>query len=891
MRKLNSFLIGILLIFSINIYSRNIKFEHISTKISYGGIFSLLEDKKGFIWFGTIDGLYKYDGNGFVIFKPKPGDKNSISNQFIINLYEDRDGFIWICTNKGLNMFNPQTEKFDQYYPKKDDFGSGINNINVFLETKKGDIWVGTSTGLFRFMKKEKKFILWEKKGFLKDSTVTSIIEDNENNLWVGTFHGLFKINIKKNMFIHFDNKNKKFSNLDNQVKKLYINKEGDIYIGTNKGIYIYDKKNDSFISYKHLFNDINFSVQSILEDKNKDLWIGTMGNGLYLLDKNRKTSKHYIPNRDNPFSIRGRTIYSIIESRNGTIWISTDTGWLEKIRFDAINYKQYFIKKKIYPKVTNRINCVFLSKPGEFLIGSTYNGLFKYTNNTFSKINFYSLNKNFSQNAIITTICRDKDGFLWIGSVNGLLRIDEKNNTHTLFKSNPNDKNSLRIDTIIKLYEDRKGILWIGTGAGLEKYDKKKNSFIHYHQKLGDKNSLSNNAVFSILEDSFGNFWVGTFGGLNKFDRDKKIFTRYMEDKDDPYSISNNKIVCVFEDSRKILWIGTLGGGINRYDRIHNNFKVYNKKNGLIFNMVSGIIEDNFGKLWIPTMKGISIFNPKNERFDNYHIGGFNLNTTVKNTDGNIFIGGIGLYEFSNSQIKKSQTESTIILTNFKIFNVPVKISNDGSSPLKKSISETKEITLDYKQNVFSFEFSLLDFSNKGEKRYKYKMEGFNKNWINLGTKHDITFTNLDPGKYLFRVKGKNSNGVWNQRGISLNIIITPPFWQELWFKTIFIVFFIILLFVLYKKRIKIIESKIKKEYNLSQFFLKYNISEREKEILKLIVNGKTNREIEEILFISYHTVRNHIRNIYKKLNIKNKADLIILLGPINSNTIKEEI
>jgi DNA-binding CsgD family transcriptional regulator len=387
---------------------------------------------------------------------------------------------------------------------------------------------------------------------------------------------------------------------------------------------------------------------------------------------------------------------------------------------------------------------------------------------------------------------------------------------------------------------------------------------------------------------------WIGTAsGGLNQFNREKQTFRRFQSSPAVPNDLNNNEVLSIYQDRNGVLWIGTGGGGLNQFDREKETFKHYTRKQGLPNNVVYGILEDNLGNLWLSTNKGISMFNPSTGIFKNFDLRdglqGYEFNTGAyfKSQSGQMFFGGVnGLNSFYPDRIEENQYIPPVVITEFKIYNKPVAFGKD--SPLQKHITETGKIILSYKHNIFSFEFAALDFTHPGKNRYMYKMEGFNREWIHLGHKNDIAFTNLDPGEYIFRVRGANSDGIWNNEGASIKIIITPPIWKTWWFRGLIIMLVVFLAYKWHQTTMKRLSKRLKTEAAMVRFFAKYNISEGEQKILKLILKGKTNKEIEDILFISYHTVKNHIYNIYQKLEVKNRAQLINLFQ--ESLIMKEE-
>jgi serine phosphatase RsbU (regulator of sigma subunit) len=318
-----------------------------------------------------------------------------------------------------------------------------------------------------------------------------------------------------------------------------------------------------------------------------------------------------------------------------------------------------------------------------------------------------------------------------------------------------------------------------------------------------------------SIHEDGSGVFWIGTWGGgLNKFDPKEEEFIHYQNDVDDPHSLSNNSIGPIYEDRSGVLWIGTNGGGLNKFDREKETFTHYRKKDGLPNDIIYGILEDNQGNLWLSTNKGLSKFNPRTQIFNNYDVedglqsNEFNGMAYHKNRSGEMFFGGLkGFNAFYPDSVKDNPFIPPIVITDLQIFNEPVGIKDD--SPLRKHITETEEIMLSYKDNVFSFEFAALNFTNPKKNQYKYLMEGFDEDWISSGTRRFVTYTNLDPGEYVFRVKGSNNDGLWNEEGASVKIIITPPFWETWWFRALSAMLVIGLAFTGYYRRLKNVRMK----------------------------------------------------------------------------------
>lgn len=432
---------------------------------------------------------------------------------------------------------------------------------------------------------------------------------------------------------------------------------------------------------------------------------------------------------------------------------------------------------------------------------------------NTYNHYRNNPSDLNSLSNNIVRNIIEDNEGFLWIGTHGGgVNKFDKKTGKFKRYKNNPNDPSSLTFDEIRKIYQDRSGTIWIGTyGRGLEKFDKQTEKFTHYKNDPNIPNSLSNNFVREIYEDRSGNFWVGTEGGgLNKFNRDKETFTSYRSDSNVKNKINNDYIFSIYEDKLGNLWIGTWGGGLNKFNPKTETFNYFTSKDGLSSDAIYAILADENENLWLSTNKGLSKFNPQTVAFKNYTASDglqdneFNGGSYFKSNSGEMFFGGInGFNSFYPKEIKDNTFLPPVIITSFQKFNNEIQFD--------KPISEIKEIELSYQDYVFSFEFTSLDFAAPQKNKYAYKMEGLDKDWIYTNSeKRFASYTTLKPGNYRFRVKATNSDGIWNEKGASINIFITPPYWRTWWFTTLISALVITFGFIFYKNRLKNIRMKV---------------------------------------------------------------------------------
>jgi len=538
---------------------------------------------------------------------------------------------------------------------------------------------------------------------------------------------------------------------------------------------------------------------------------------------------------------------------------------------------------------------------------------------------------KSLSDNTVLA-LFEDNNSILWIGTAEGgLNRFNRKTEKFDHYKYNADNPKSLSDNTVLSIYQDKTGILWIGTGAGgLNKLNKNKKEFKHHLLENPEKQATIDNVIWAIHEDKLGFLWVGTHSsGLFKINRDSGKIKNYTNDPNNPKGLSNNQVRVIHEDHNGTIWIGTYGGGLNRYQPINDSFIHYRRKHysqksissnaildilgdqkgrlwigtyggglnifdknsqtfhcftekdGLPSNVIYGILEDSQEHLWMSTSRGLSKFDLKTKQFINYDYQDglqsdeFNAGAYFQTAKGEMFFGGInGFSSFYPNLVQANLIIPPIVITEFKINNYPVLIQKNGI--LRQHINVTQKLELTYRDKYIFFSFAALDFSNPRKNQFAFKLENRDEHWIDLGTVHSLNFSNLDPGSYKLKIKAANNDGIWNEEGLSLNIHISPPFWKTFWFKTVLIFFFLFIAVLAYKKRTKYLLLQKSKEAVFDYLCQKNNISEREKEIIRLILKAKKSKEIAEFLFISPHTVKHHISNIYQKLGVNSRLQII---------------
>jgi len=801
-----------------------IRFEHLTIEdgLSQNAGLAIFQDSRGYLWIGSQDGLNRYDGYSFKIFKHDPDDPNSLSHNSILAMTEDTDGSLWIGTwGGGLNRFDPATEKFIRYRYDADDPAS------------------------------------------LSNDTVTSLKQDSSGSLWVGTLGGLNRYNPEKDGFDHFVSDLNDSNSLSSDAISVIIEDSlGQLWIGTGaigiegSGLNRFDPSTGKVVRYRHDDSDpaslSSNNIASIYESPDGTFWIATggfslRGGGLDQFDPRTGTAQHFSHDPEVADSLGGDDLFTLWGDSNGILWIGTWANGLDLMDLSNPGHFAHYRNDPFFPDSLsgNEVWSLYKDRSGILWIGTSHSGINKLSANA-GQFSLYRNNpsdpNSLSLNAT-GAFAEDRKGNIWIATWGGGLdRFDPRTGRFEHYRHDPENPDSLSDDLFMDVYADPYDIVWAGTlGKGLNRLTPATGRVVHYLHHPENPASLAEDNIAAIIPDKNDGLWIGTFGGLSHYDPGTDTFTNYSNDPDNPASLSENKVVSLYLDSKNnILWIGTWGGGLhqldlkdplhtdpqlatvinyrhnaedpsslsedsvwaihetadgylwlgtqlglNRFDPRLKTFQHYTEKQGLPNNVVLGILEDDQGNLWLTTNNGLAEFDPHAGTFTNYDSSDglqsneFSSNAFYRSRHGTMYIGGInGFNLFNPPDIRPNSVAPPVVVTRFEVFNEPLSVDLSGREPIQ----------LSYKQDFISFEFTAFDFHSPQKNQYAYQLEGFDPDWVKSGNRRYATYTNLPGGEYIFRVKAANSDGIWNETGVAIPVFITPPIWQTWWFNGLLI-------------------------------------------------------------------------------------------------------
>lgn len=799
----------------------DLAFERISLDegLSQSTVTAIAQDQHGFMWFGTADGLNRFDGYRFVTFRHNPGDERSLSSNQVTCLLIDNEGSLWVGTQDGLSKYLPEQQAFRTYRNTPGDPSSlSGDHVLTLFEDSAGTLWVGTADGLNAYDDDSDSFMVYQHDDDREDSLVhnqvQSIAEDRAGELWIGTFDGLDEFNRDSGTFSHFQfDPIDRFSLTNSNIQSLIVDSQGILWIGTQGGgLNRWIPEFRQFESYQYnsgLPQSLSDNrIWTIFEDPAGVLWIGTE-RGLNAFDPERDVFLRYLNDPLEINSLSNNVVYSIFEDRTGVLWVGTEAGGLNK--HDVFSKRFTHIRSDPndpFGLPDNNIHSLYADEDGTLWIGSErgltgmqpgVRRLLQYRHNA---VNPFSLSSD-----IVTSILRDHGGTLWIGTRDGLNRLDGRISTFTRHSPRPSDPYSISASEINVLYEDQDGTLWVGTENGLNRHDEIVDRFTRYYP-TGSSQEQPGNQISALLEDSHGTLWVGTRGGgLYQFDRVQELFFRnFKHDLQDPGSLSSDNVTSLLESHDGTLWVGTLEG-LNRLERLTGTFSKYYVSDGLPNDVIHALREDQLGRIWISTNQGLARFDPDTGTFRSFTprdgVQSYEFNdASAASPDGRLIFGGVnGFNLFDPLQITDNLYAPEVVLTS---------LSQAGEAlDLGQAIADVDAISLGWPDNFFEFEFSGLHYAQPENNNYAYFLDGFDRDWNMIGNRRFGRYTNLPPGSYTLHLKAANYDGLWNRGTTSLNVTVVPPFWATRPFQIAFAGFLLFAAFAGYRLRVRSIEAR----------------------------------------------------------------------------------
>jgi len=777
--------------------NNQIKFKHITLEdgLSQSSVSCILQDYRGFMWFGTLDGLNKYDGYNITIYRNNAKDSLSLPDNSISVLFEDFSKNLWIGTHsKGLLKYDRIKNRFLNIHSFIRNQSNSIKNSNILslVQDYYGTLWIGTEKGLKSYNATKNKvfdYNLWA--GFSENAASNSInsLVLERNSLWVATNNGLYKMDILNKKFKKWSNDSPSGKSLtSNHINTLYLDERFTLWIGTSEGLY-YKKSTEEeirpYISADQSYTLDKVVVTSIAKATGNKLWIGTEKYGMNKIDTRTGDLQRYMNDPSNQSSLTVNNILSIYEDKANILWVGTQLGGVNKWNRAAEGLNIY--RNNPYDPnslSSSQVRSIYEDREGLLWIGTVDGGLNEWIPAENRFVSY--VHKNEDQNSLshdhVRTMLEDHEGIFWIGTDGGGINIFDKKK-HTFKHIRADKKNgSLSSDKVWKIYEDTKDRIWVATNDGLNLYDRKTKQFKVFRHDDLRKYSIADNAVTTIYEDRHHNMWIGTYGGgLDRYVEFENKFYHYKHTSSQN-SLGTDRVYCIYEDSHRMLWVGTKGS-LSRYNPFTNDFKVYTELEKFPNDVILGILEDKSGRLWLSTNKGLIRFDPMNNKIRNYDVrdgmqsNEFLVGSCCRTRQGQLLFGGInGFNAFYPEKLKENSHKPDLVIVNFKILNNEIVLDS--------AISEKRHLKLEYDQNNFSFEFVGLDYMFPEKNQYAYRLEGYENIWNRTGNMRVAKYTNLQPGTYVFRVIGSNNDEVWNSKGVSLIVEIIPAFWQTNWFK-----------------------------------------------------------------------------------------------------------
>lgn len=807
----------------------------------------ILQDNQGFLWFGTQHGLNRFDGYSLKLFMPDPGNEKSISGVSINALFKDQEGTLWIGCNQFVNKFNSRSETFAKY---------PIPSAHYISQDGSGTLWFAAPTGLYRLDPVTSQIRHYghddHDPASLSSNNVEFVGEDKQGNFWVATGEGLdgFDRSTGKVTFhLALPEPPEGFSFYEDRLGIFWL------YNLAPDSLAIFDRQSKRLT--RVLFDTDNnggkpvTGISAMLEDAGGNLWLATHGAGLLKFDRDHRKFIRYRHDPSDSESLPQNNVESLSLDQEGSIWIGLGRLGVARFNRDSLPFQRFLHLDSADNSVQPFVGAIYEDRSGILWIGTP-----AALNRIDPKSGSYMYFRR-TADAVATTdvlsIMEDRAGNLWVGTYShGLLHLNPRTGRFKTYKHDPSDSTSISSDIVHRLLLDHAGTLWLATANGLDRFDAQKDSFTTYLPK-----PAPNPYFLDVVEAPDQSLWLGSLSeGLYRFDPSTGNFTNYQHDTDRPWSLSDNRVNSIHFDHAGRIWVGTQNG-LDEFDLTNRFFKIYRQKEGLPGHAIGCILEDEFGNLWMGTNNGVARLNPATGSIQSYStpdgLPGPDLTgwaAGFHSASGEMFFGGFsGATAFFPSQLKGSSYSPPIVLTDFQLSGKHVDFGDNSWLP--QSIAYTTNLVLSHKQNIFSFTFAALGYSDPATNRYRYKLDGLQTDWIEVGSdQRQVTYTTLPSGKYTFRVQGATNRGPWSEPGVAMNIQILPAWWATWWFRTLCICSFGLILWTLYVFRLRQVVAE-------NQARLDERLIERE----------RIARELHDTLLQGFNSLALHFQAVLNQL------------------------
>jgi ligand-binding sensor domain-containing protein/signal transduction histidine kinase len=805
---------------------RTLNFDYLSVKdgLAQETVTTIVQDQQGFMWFGSQHGLSRFDGYRFTVYKTVPDDPRSLADNWVQALYVDKKNRLWVGTRGGLQRFDPASNNFTRFLA--DETGALVSakrHVQSIIGDGYDQLWIATNDGLQHFDPETGRFVVMRhdagRPGSLANDGVTALALDAGGYLWVGMKEGLDRLAQGETQFRHFRVDSAKIPNPAlNEVQQLWVDQRQQLWIVTVDGIVTWQLGASNMTT--HRFGPADGldrgTITAFLQDRDSNLWLGTNTGGLHRWDPR---TRRFVKYSSDPHGLAGNEVSALFQDQSGTLWVGTWTAGVKRVDLASGGFNRFYhVSGNPHTLSDSRIYGISADNQGHLLL-ATFGGIDQLDPAT-GEVRILradpGMKHRLNSDEIVLSIYRDRQGKIWAGTSAGFGQFDLATGSFVARLFQSRDPNS---DSITNINSDRDGVLWISTRGGLHRLDPATNREQTFRHDAQQPDSLSDDWVKMALEDQHGVLWVATDDGLNRLDRSTGKFTQFHHDAKNPDSLSNDRIQYLFQDKQGTLWIGTTGG-LNKIESGPDgamHFRSYTTKDGLAADSIGGILEDDEGNLWLSTATGISCFSPKSGLFKNYTSrdgmieGYYYSGSAYRDADGTMYFGGAnGLTAFRPEAIHDNPNPPPVVITDVQVLGKPLQ-GHGAAAP------DLTTLDLTYDESMVALEFSALNYADPQRNRYRYQLLGFDKDWIDTdSTKRIATYTNLDPGHYIFRVAAANKDGVWNDAGASMSINITPPFWKTWWFRLVLALASFVALWIVDRARIRMHTEQKRRLENL---------------------------------------------------------------------------